>query len=105
MFGRNVGKIVKIIFVLAVIWVIVGGFLFVIRSLPVGTIKDIILSVVVALSTSAAGIEYIIQKEKDGSLTFAPKISNPFSSRIPYESDKTENDDWQNLAREGIEDR
>lgn len=47
------------------------------------------------------GAEYVAYKSKNGGLTFAPKMENPFLSDIPFEKDGE--DQWQALAEEGIE--
>lgn len=48
------------------------------------------------------GTEYVVYKSKKGSLTFAPKIENPFASDEVFV-----NDDqyfWQDVAEEGVSD-
>lgn len=48
-----------------------------------------------------AGEEYVVYKSQNGGLIFAPKISNPFLSTVPYEDDQ--NNLWQELAQKELE--
>jgi len=72
--------------------------------MPTATTRKIGNSVSIAIPKQLGvepGVDYLIYKEKNGTIVMAPRIGNPFKSGIIY---KAEADDfWQKVAEKGMD--